>query len=195
MFCINCGSKMDANQQFCTSCGTKVSNTYDQTTNLQAKKPVWVLQTNKSLSMLKIITCYVIFYEDRLLLAHLSTELQKSESAKKSAEIKANGLNFFKGSAEMMRFWSSYHEKYNTMTQLAILAEDPLNVEIPYNMISELYFSAYNEGDDDERSTGGKINISLNNGQVIKLKHKLSHGASVKSTLDSLLGSRVHYKK
>lgn len=196
MFCIKCGSKIEANNEFCTNCGTKVIIANSQTVYPQTDKPVWVLQANKKLSMLKIITCYVIFYRDKLLLAHLSPELQKAESTRKSAEIKASGINFFKGSAEMMRFWSNYHEKYNTLTQQAILAEDPLNIEIPYNIIGELYFRAFQAGfDDDDRDTQGNINISISNGQVIKLTHKMGHDASVKSTLESLLGFKVKYKK
>ncbi len=200
MFCTNCGSKLEPNQQFCTQCGTRTNsgtnNTYiNNQTQVTPLNVIWILTAQKKLSFMNIMACYVIFYNDRLVLAHLSPELQKAESARKSAEIKASGIGFFKGSAEMMRYWANYQEKYRTMPISSIIAEDPLNAEIPYNMISELYFRAFTSGDDDDPDSGGNLNISLSNSQVIKLQHKVSHSNSIKSTLESLLGFRIKYKK
>ena len=205
MFCTNCGGRIESNQQFCTQCGTRVSiNTLNNNSNntnfinqpaQTSLNVVWIMTAQKKLSLLNIITCYVILYNDRLVLAHLSPELQKAESAKKSAEIKASGIGFFKGSAEMMRYWSNYQDKYRTMPIPSILAEDPMNAEIPYNMISELLFRAYTAGDEDDPDRGGVMHISLSNGNTVKLKHTISHSNSIKATLESLLGFRVKYKK
>lgn len=211
MFCTNCGSKLETGQQFCTQCGTRVSsndniinagnnnynndNTYHQPAQSPQATPVWVMGASKTLSFLNIISCYVIFYNDRLLVAHITPEFQKAESAKKSAEIKASNIGFFKGSAEMMRFWADYYKKYYTMSQQAILSETHLNIEITYNMVSEVKFHAFEQGSDDDPDSGGYIHISVSNGQVLKLKHKISHSSSVKSTLESLFGYRLKYKR
>ncbi|OQB53782.1 MAG: hypothetical protein BWX97_00497 [Firmicutes bacterium ADurb.Bin146] len=202
MFCTNCGNKLEPDQQFCTQCGSRANNRNIQNnvnnnnqTASSSSNVVWIITTQKKLSLLNIITCYVILYNDRLVLAHLSAELQKAESAKKSAEIKASGIGFFKGSAEMMRYWANYQEKYKTMPISSILAEDPSNIEIPYNMIGELFFQAYTAGDEDDPDRGGILHILLSNGNVIKLKHTISHSNSIKTTLESILGFRARYKK
>lgn len=201
MFCTNCGNRIEPGQLFCTGCGTRVAGNVQNTVNYSTPQTqasygvVRVLTAQKKLSMFNMITCYVVLFNDRMVLAHITPEFQKAESARKSAEIKASGTGFFKGSAEMMRFWSYYHKKYETMSPPAILAECPMNMEIPYNMISQLLFRAYEEGDEDSSSSGGDFNISLSNGNVIKLKHKLGHSNALNNDLQSLLGFRLKYKK
>ena len=114
-------------------------------------------------------------------------------------EAKANGLGFFKGSAAMMRYWAAYADKYYTMDEHAILAEDPTNYTIHNSTVSGVLFKCYSTttdySNDTTQSSDGTLNFSLTGGQKIKLNHKLHHDKMVRETLTRLFGGRLKYKK
>lgn len=214
MFCTNCGNKLSDDARFCTNCGQAVNlvepgtspvNTQPQYQQNQFQQPLnqpetarMVLQTQRKYSMIKMTACYIVFMQDRLVLAHLSKELQKRESDRMSQEIKASGKGFFKGSAAMMSFWADYYKKYYNMSSQQILAEDPENIVIHYSSISQLLFHAYYtdmSSDGSQQSTGGKLNISLAGGETIKFTHTIGSDRSVRDTLTELLGARLKYKR
>ncbi len=149
--------------------------------------------------MFKLISCYVVFFPDRIVLAHLTPERQKAESARVAQESKANGLGFFKGSAAMMRYWADYSNKYYNMDERAILAEDPMNFTIHNSTVSEVLFRCYSTttdfDDNTTQSSGGNLNFSLTGGEKIKLTHKLHHDKMIRETLTSLFGGRLKYRK
>jgi hypothetical protein len=164
-----------------------------------ADQVVWVVSTTRHFSMFKVMPCSVVFMRDKVVLAHLSPDLQKAESARVSQDIKANGTGFFNGSAAMMRYWADFYKHYYTMPTQAILAEDPLNQVIGYNAVSEVLFRCFSETistDDSNNSvTQGKLHLSLTNGETIKLTHALGHANSIRDTLTSLFGNRLKYKR
>ena len=163
------------------------------------EKTLWVLKTNRKLSLLKVIPCYVIFRSGRTILAHLTPEMQKAESARASGEIKENGLGFFKGSAAMMRFWSEYHRKYYSMSVSEILAECHYNVALENMSLSEVYFKCYSTStnfDDNSSSTNeGKLYLSPFAAEKIKLTHSQYHDRAIRDMLTGLFGDRLKYRK
>lgn len=224
MFCRQCGNKLTEGQKFCQSCGCPVSAPAQQVQQQpiqqapvqpvyqqpeqqpvyqqpvqQGGHAVWVLHATHKVSLLKGVQCYVVFWPDRVILAHLTSELQKAESAKVSAQIKAEGLGFFKGSAAMMKHWATYGRKYETMSEQAILAEEPSNMVIPYISLSEVSFHCYSESTDfEDNSTSvyeGKLHLKLANGETVKLTHHQENAAFVKDTLTNLFGYKLKYKR
>ncbi len=161
---------------------------------------VFVLSATRKLSALKAVACNVVFMRGCVVLAHLKSALQKAESARVSQEIKASGKGFFKGSAEMMRFWANYAQQYYTMPVSAILAQDASNMALPYAAIDAVYFKGYSETVDySDASAGstvqGRLRFSLTGGEVIKLTHNQRHTGAVKQTLSELFGSKLKYRK
>jgi hypothetical protein len=173
--------------KFCTSCGKQQSSQ-------PAEQAVLVFPAIRKYSLFKMDTCNIVFMRDRLVLAYLTGDKQKMESAKVAADIKAQGLGFFKGSAYMMRYWADYSKKYYTMDINSILAEDPLNQVIHYSMIMELKYRCYESGDSDSNSTGGELNLMIINGEPLKFTHTEPGDKQIKSILSSLLGYRLKYK-
>jgi hypothetical protein len=179
--------------KFCTECGKQqASQQAPQQTPLQAPQAVWVFTVTNRYSLFKADTCNIVFMKDCLVLAYLTGERQKAESAKVAADIKAQGLGFFKGSATMMRYWADYSKKYYTMDVNAILAEDPMNQVIPYSMISQIEFVHYES--DDDGSSGGTLNLGIINGKPLVFSHNSSGGKQIKEILTSLFGYRLRYK-
>ncbi len=205
MFCSQCGNQLDSQSIFCTQCG------YRLTTNQQQVQPpkqsyaaqpqenvVWVFATQRKISMFKMIPCNIVFMQDRAVLAYLTPELQKAECAKVSQDIKTDGLGFFKGSAVMMRYWAEYNNKYYAMRTDAILAEDPSNVALYYQNITEVLFKGFSEtvstDDSTSSATQGKLHFSVTGGETVKFTHSMSSGREVKETLAKLFGAKLKYK-
>jgi len=207
MFCSNCGNKVEPNQAFCANCGNRLKNpnlTPTNQTSTATQEPVvakanfirpsWLLRTNRKLSMLKFAICNIVFYQDYLILAHLSKERQNAEIAQLQTQLKQNNTGFFKGSAEMMKFWASYHLKYQDMAPEAILGEDPMNRVINYNQIMKFKYRALDTDIDGQRS-GGSLSIELVGGENLNFSHELSHKKDIKVFLESILGNRLNYRK
>lgn len=159
---------------------------------------VWVFRTDRKLSILKQMPCYIVFKRDHLVLAHLSKEMMKAESARMQSEVKEQGLGFFKGSAAMMRGWAAYGEKYERMPTRDVLLEDAANMAVGYADIVRCLFrgySTYSSGDDSADTViTGKLELSLRSGDTIKFTHRQSGSKAIKSTLQGLLGDRLKYK-
>lgn len=187
MFCIHCGNQIADGSKFCTGCGKQQT----QQANEQA---AWVFPVTRRYTLFKTGACHIVFMRNRLVLAYLTGERQKMESAKVAADIKAQGLGFFKGSAHMMRYWADYSKKYYSMDINTILAEDPLNQVIDYSMIIEVQFICYESGDDESNSSGGDLNILINGGERLKFSHTSSGDKQIKSILTSLFGYKLKYK-
>lgn len=207
MYCEQCGAQLEPESKFCPSCGSPVAQVsgnagcniqepFNQSSNTE--EVLWVLIAQRKESFFKRIACYLIFMKDNLIVAHLSAQRQKDESARVSGEIKAQGKGFFKGSAAMMQHWANYHKKYYSMTSGHILAEDPTNFAIPYMNIKGLVYKCESTDiDADGRSYGhqGKLDVSLYDGKKIKFSHTRSHDSNIKKTLIELFGKKLKYRK
>ncbi len=214
MFCKNCGKELVDNAKFCSSCGQPNQSAPPTAAQYQeyslpqqqyqpikpgaSEKVYLVLKSLRSYSLFKKTTCYIVFMQDKLVLAYLTKERQKAESKKLSQEIKASGTGFFKGSAAMMSYWNNYQNKYYNMSSDQILAEETENMLVYYNSITQFYFRAYfNKIDSDgsDHSTGGKLRISTQSGETLKFTHSIADDRSLRSTLTQLLGNRLKYKR
>lgn len=192
MFCKKCGKELIQGEKYCSQCGFPIEPTPVKSS------VIWIMKTSRKLSLLKTVTCYVIFMKDKLILAHLSPALQKSESKKVSDEIKSSGKGFIKKSASMMKYWADYHKKYYSMSENDILAEDTSNIVIPYSSLSEVYFKSTSETIEKDNTShvyDGKLYFSLTHGNPIKLKHRENSNKSIKKALVDLFENKLKYKK
>ena len=207
MYCEQCGAQLEPESKFCPSCGRaaaqasgnagcNIQKPLNQSSNTE--EVLWILIAQRKESFFKRIACYLIFMKDNLIVAHLSAQRQKDESARVSGEIKTQGKGFFKGSAAMMQHWANYHKKYYSMTSAHILAEEPTNFAIQYTNIKKLVYKCESTDiDADGRSYGhqGKFDISLFDGKKIKFSHTRSHDSTIKKTLIELFGKKLKYRK
>lgn len=206
VFCRNCGHQIDEQSDFCSQCGARV--TMEPVTNQEKVREVFepsesaisVFQVQRKYSMFNIVSCNVVFFKDKVALAHLSSALRKAETQKATDAVKEKGLGFLKGSAEMMRYWSKFNQRYYHMGLDEILAEDPSNMVISYRDITKVLFKASREsfisGDDSSSSTvSGKMEITLNQGEEIKFTHGMSSSREIKELLTNFFGDKLKYKK
>lgn len=225
MFCSNCGQRLPDDARFCTGCGQKTSNgstaqaqsaytpqatqqpvyaapvqpVYQQPVYSAGEQVVLVMSVHRKYSMFKLTACYIVFMNDKIVLAHLSTAMQKAENERLSQEIKASGTGFFKGSAAMMSYWANYQKKYYQMSSQQILAENPQeNRLIPNQSVSKIFFSAYDQDlstDGSQTTTGGKLNIDIAGGETLKFTHSIGSNRSTRDTLLQLFGGRLKYRR
>lgn len=206
MFCKNCGKEVEPENEFCIYCGhsLKADNT---TQNIEINEiypnsdtGLWVFQAQRKYSMLKYVTCNIVFFSDKIVLAHLTSSLRKQKSQKASDQIKEQGLGFFKGSAEMMRYWSRFSQRYLNMGIDEILNEDPSNGVIYYQDIVKVLFKGtsetYTTADDGSSSTkAGKFQLTLNGGETIKFTHNYESNKKLKQDLIGFFGDKLKYKR
>lgn len=208
MFCSKCGNKLNPQSNFCAKCGseTNTQDQFDQAIEQSTYEPVeeavvnsaepvvWVFQAQKKLSMLKLIQCSIVFMEDKILLAHLTKDLRKTMQTEALDEVQEQELGFFKKSAEMMRYWSNFSNRYYTMSVEEILAEDPSNTIIYKQNIDKVLFRGYYDDHDDSNSKQGKLDFSLSDGNKIKFTHKQSANKNIKEILTNIFGGKLKYK-
>lgn len=201
MFCSQCGKQLLDNAKFCSYCGAPVLKstqpvaTHTDPTPINKENVIWVFKADRKFGLFKVVPCHVVFMEDKLVLAYMTAELQKAESAKASAEIKEDKLGFFKGSAAMIKYWANYHKRYYDMSVDDILAQEPSNAIIPYSQITEVLFNGNEDFNDDTVNTNsGKLHFELTNGETLKFTHSQAANRSIKDTLSRLFGRRLKYK-
>jgi len=210
MYCGKCGRQLEQSSRFCISCGNAVyqptvyetsytpAPTYTEMYAAPGENAVLVISAHRKISFFKRTACYIVFMNDKAVFAHLSAEHQKSETAKAVQGIKDNGLGFFKGSAAMMKYWSSYHQKYYSMRSAEILAEDPSNFVLLYQNIRKVLFKCESSSyDSDGSSSGasGSLRFTLFDGGKLKFSHSLSHDKGRKNTLSTLFADKLKYRK
>lgn len=212
MYCKKCGTQLAAESRFCTKCGNSIAqapvHSAPATDTPEPVHPsggsemnevvVWVLTAQRKESLFSRKPCSLVFMQDKLIVAHLSAQRQKEESARVSSEIKAKGKGFFKGSAAMMQHWANYHKKYYSMTSAQIFAEETTNFAVQYMNMKKLVFQCESmETDSDGRTYGhqGAVDISLLDGNKIKFSHSQSHNSTVKNMMLELFDKKLKYKK
>ncbi len=226
MFCSTCGKQVVANAAFCSGCGSRVGaqqvpgfqqtafitpaqDTYPpQQAAYQQPQPVFspvpsaeetllVLKVTHKLSLANAVVCHVVFKRNWLVLAHLTTNLQKFETARLMESMKAQNLGMIKRTGAQMRFWGDFYKRYYSMTTEAILAEDMTNKAINYGMITLFdYVNGYTTSDDESSyDHEGKLHLSLASSETLKFTHQGRHDKDIYNLLTGLFGGRLRYKK
>ncbi len=196
LFCSNCGAAAPPGNAFCANCGNRLGAGAVGAT--APETIVWMLNAHRKLSLLKSMTCVIIFMEDKAVFAHLSSQLQKAETEKAYGEIKASGAGLLKRGIAMMQYWSDYSKKYYSMQVGQILAEDPNNFVIPYGSVRNVIFKCESTSTDSDGSTSGsvgRLRITLTDGSSIDFSHQIGNDRAVKDTLTRLFGARLKYRR
>ncbi len=198
-FCTNCGKQIDESRNFCSGCGQKLTKQKPAPVKEEQRARL-VLSTNRKEGFLKSIPCYLVFFNDGVVLAHLGRQRQKMEIEAFRKELKEQGKGFFKSAFAMINFWRDYGQKYYVTHQGDILKEEPGNTSIPYSDMTRFSFKAVsrNTSADNTTNTGsvsyGKILI-----KTASAKYKFTHNyydsnKKIKQILSDLLGKKLKYK-
>lgn len=212
MSCNYCGKKVRPGASFCTACGRQVAQARGNSNQVKQRERqsvtqdvprnrdqvIWVLSCKRKLSMFKKVDCKILFMEDKLVLAHLSSKRLKAEKARISQEVKAQHKGIIQRGYHKMGYWAEFHERYNRMPINDILREDPSNILIGYPNISKVLFTGYSESYDDERGTtssDGRFRLNLVNGGKIQFSHSVDASKDIKNFLQGLFGNRLKYRR
>jgi uncharacterized OB-fold protein len=205
MYCVNCGNKLFEGVKFCSQCGNVVDS---YKTKVQAQtqsqsqtfiKPDFVMTTSKKEGILKATICYLIFYRDSIVLAHLSKERQKDETKKFQEKIKAEGNGFLKRTMIMANFPDEYGERYYNMQTDDILNEDHSNHKIDNDQIQKIVFKAAStftgsDGSYTKRREGEVIIHCPAN--KLKFTHRYRDSDNnIKEILTAIYGAKLKYTK
>ena len=159
--------------------------------------PKMVLNTQFKQSLFKLIPAYWVIYQDLTVICLLTPEMQKEENAKLSAKFKAEGKGFLKSSAEMMSFWSHYHERFHSMTSEEVTSQFTKHYRIPHHSISAITFTTMTEGVHDENGTSGgrtgKIKLTCSDGKF-DFTHQYHQSKSFTQSLREIYGEIIKIK-
>lgn len=220
-FCPNCGNELDTASVFCPNCGQK---TGEQENGAQANNPTtsapatntqrvdvspqteisnahMVLNGSKKEGFIKSKTCYMVFFNDRIVFSFIGKERMNAEIKRAQEQVKAEGKGFFKGAMAMMNFWTNYGSRYYQMNPVEIEREDGANFTVYNREIEKIMFRTVdrknqNAGDDSSNTGFGDMVIYFNNAkEKIKVKHRYNDSnKNIKKVLEMLLGNRLKYK-
>jgi len=208
MYCQNCGNKVSEDSKFCSLCGAKLnfvqttkkeSTSTKETSSSYAKeedKALIVLNASLKEGFLKSIGCYLVFFNDRIIVFKLLKKRQNEETKKLQKELKESGTGFLKSSAAMMNFWNSFGDRFYKMTPEEILSEEKENFEILNNDVSKIEFkkSLTILDQDSQRQKMGDLVIKTTS-DVFKFQHKYKDTkGSIKKVLSSLFSGTLKYK-
>src|SRR6056297_3594923 len=207
MYCQNCGNKVSENSKFCSLCGAKLnsvqktkkentSKTPSSSSSVEEDKALMVLNTSLKEGFLKSIGCYLVFFNDRIVVFKLLKDRQNEEIKKFQKELKKSGTGFLKSSVAMMSFWSSFGDRFYKMTPEEILSEEKENFQIYNNDISKIEFkqSLTIVDEDSQRQKMGDIKIKYSS-EELKFQHKYNDSnGNIKKVLSSLFNRNLKYK-
>lgn len=205
MYCSNCGTKLNDDAKFCSKCGFSLAAPLidekkpEKTmtpSNQSNDKSLMVLNVNKKEGLLKTSNTFLVFFRDRIVFAELTTDRQKSESKILQQKIKDEGIGFFKGSAEMMSYWSNYGNKYYELNSYDILKEENNNFDITNDEIEQIIFKpGDNSLDNSSRNVEvGKIEIISNKSKITATHKYYDSNHNIKKVLENLYGKKLKYK-
>lgn len=188
--CSKCGMEIKISKKFCGNCGSILSDNTNSTR--------LVLSTSRKTGFFRAVTCYVIFNEDVILLAHINKKRQNEELLNHRLKLKEEGVGFIKAAYSVMTYWHGYGTRYYTMPKQQILKEDPSNVEVSVSDIQKLFFKTARyrkqSGDGSNVSSPGRLTIKTAN-EKFDLGHSyFDSKKNIKKLLSELFCDRLKYK-
>lgn len=205
MYCQNCGNKVSKGASFCSLCGEKLNfnqnsnenNVYESTKSSKEKvKALMVLNASLKEGLVKITGCYLIFYKDRIVVFKLMKKRQNEEIKKLQKRLKEEGKGFFKSSAAMISFWSTFGDRFYNMDPEKVLSEERENFQIFNNDVSMIEFkqSLTIVDQDSQHQKMGHMKINTSS-EKLKFQHKYQDSnGNIKNVLSSLFNNTLKYK-
>lgn len=179
MYCGNCGNEVKTGNNFCGACGYNLKvfaeeqQKQQQKAQLEAEKasglrPQLILTTDFVAGMLKRKLCYLVFYNDRVILAYMNKERLKEASKLMADQSNYQEMKFMERLAYGMTFYEKLKHTFEDKTQAAILSEDIDNKEIYYVSVSSAKFipKSYANRENDPYSKFGELIIKSNHGKL-----------------------------
>lgn len=208
MYCQNCGNKLSEDAKFCSLCGAKLNSNqsnnkkdiYESTKSNASRKEkdkaLMVLNASLKEGLVKSTASYLVFYEDRIVVFKLMKKRQNEEIKKLQKRLKDEGKGFFKSSAAMISFWSTFGDRFYNMDPEEVLSEERENFQIFNNDVSMIEFkqSLTIVDQDSQRQKMGQIKINTPS-EKLKFQHKYQDSnGNIKNVLSSLFNNTLKYK-
>lgn len=204
-FCTSCGKEIKSGAVFCPGCGTNQKQ--GTTPAAQSEKAPdqntggadLVLSATKKEGFMKATPCFVVFYKDELILAHMGKQRQKDEMERYRQELKEQGKGFLKSAVAMLTFWRDYGLKYYSMPKQLILEEESVNINISYASMQKLNFktitnNSTNMNNSTSSSTQGKMKLTTTSGKIKFTHNYYDSNKKIKKILTDLLGKKLKYR-
>lgn len=206
MFCSNCGSNIDESMIFCSNCGYNIEIQHElEVANEKVERieaeilktgAQFVLCTSRKLGVFKTVLCYLVFYEDKVIMAHLGNDRIKSVMTKYAEDNKTNEKGFFTRLMDSMNFYEDYKHVFMTKKQEEIMAEDIENKEIHYCTMNSMLFKRQmnSQKDYDSKARQGDLIIDTSQGKF-KFTHRyFDNDKVIKQALEKVNGIKLKYR-
>lgn len=205
-FCSACGTALESGVRFCTQCGKSVAANVPVSAQQvvyspqpvsapqQDARPVYMVLSVSKKDGLLSKPGYLVFYPDCAVFAYLTKELQNAENERLRAQLKAEGKGFFQSSAAMMSMWSSYGERYYSLTREDVVRQAAENFAVYYMQVSKCSFDTFNSSSySDDTRVGGTISFHTDAGKL-RFSHRYTDSnGNIKGVLQGLFGQRLRY--
>jgi len=201
VYCSNCGKQVDAGMKFCSGCGKEISGMVSSGVEevVEVQMPVrLVLCTTRKIGMLKQILCYVIFYDDRIVLSHISNARLKVVTKEFSENKKDKKSGFFGKLADGANIYNDYGESLKEKSLEENLMGDELNCQIGMDQLKKITFHrfgmTYQEMDTGMNNNVGSF-VILTKSEKFKFTHKYSDSDKrIKEGLNAVVGKVLKYR-
>jgi hypothetical protein len=160
--------------------------------------PKLVLSTSRTLGFFKSVPCYLVFYENEMILAHLSKQVQNQAIEQYRQEQKDQGKGVLRTMVAMAGIWNNYGQRYYQMPKEDILKQDSMNTALPYAAVTSVLFKTAREYQDTQNAqTGrhpGKLHLQTAT-EKFRFQHQyFDSRKNIKSLLEACFGNKLTYK-
>ncbi|MDA3846003.1 MAG: hypothetical protein PF505_05570 [Vallitaleaceae bacterium] len=130
-----------------------------------------VIVTTRKISLSSVM-CFVVIYEDKVILAHIDDEERKLIAKEFKETRKEAGIKDVASLTDMVNMLDVYADRYKTKVQVDILEEDERNCVIVHDEVKKVIFtkSHYDYAKANGKRKEGKLVI-----QTGRAKYTMSH--------------------
>jgi len=131
-----------------------------------------VIVTTRKIGFSRVM-CFVVIYEDKVILAHIDDEKRKQIAKEFKEKRKDAGIKDVASLTDMVKMLDDYAARYKAKAQVEILEEDDRNCIIVSDEVKKVIFnkSHYDYDREDGKRKEGKLIIKTNYSKY-KMTHK-----------------------
>lgn len=155
------------------------------------KKPLMVLLMNKRVSIFARTYCFLVFFNEEIVLACLNKETERDLVRKWQDDNKDN--EYALSEKDFRKFLSQYVQKYYEMSAEDILNEDKRNFILSYLDIKHICFKASKKSNSFLAEEVGSLTIQTAGKKFKFTHHYRDWNRNICTVLSDLYGNRIKY--